>query len=136
MALTFTQQKAYTSRMNIFRATRSRNAATGEVGDDVWGLVAANIPCAFLYTPNDSDPTGVGRIKRRTALTEDRIEMEVTVDIKDQDIVKDVTPGSPNAGTFHRVAGVPRLLESQGVRKTNHLEIQAMQEEKPPEGVS
>lgn len=134
MALNFRQQQLFRSLLSIYRAdARTENPTSGEVSDDHYSLVVANVPCFYDYTQNDDDAVpGLGRVKRRSALTEDAIHMEVTADIRSQDYVRDVTPGSPNFGTVHRIEGEPRKIPDQGGRHFNGLIVQAMDEPHVP----
>lgn len=131
--LTFSQRKAYASRIRIYREIPgAQNPTTGEVPDPTISMIADNVPALYGYTQNDDDPTGeIGRVRRRSSLTEDMAEMEKTVDIRGNDLIIDKTPGSVTYGTVHRVEGSPKYAETQGARTTNCLFVQLMQDEKP-----
>jgi hypothetical protein len=132
------QRIAYTSRVNVYRAVQPVDPATKERVDvESWALVYQNVPCLYGYTQNDSDPTGAGRVKRRSMFTEDMLCVPVRALIQPGDLVKDVTPDSTdnrgeNAGTIHRVMGQPRALPNAGSRRSNRRVYQLFQEEKPP----
>lgn len=133
MALNWRQQRLYLSRIKVYRATRTVGADK-EAGDDVWLPVPGleSVPCLLAYTQDDSDPTGVGRVKRRSALTEDRLKVAANVEIRDQDLIVNVTPGDEARGFVHRVMGQPTIRATKGFRKTNERLYQIFQEEKPP----
>lgn len=137
MALNLRQRRAYKSRVKVYRATRTVGADK-EASDDVWAVVAGleSVPCLLTYTQDDSDPTGVGRVKRRTALTEDRLKVEASVVLRDQDLVVNVTPGDAAYGMVARIMGEPTIRDSKGPRKTNERLYQFFAEEKPPAGVA
>ena len=129
------QQRAYSHRFNIYRASRSISSL-GAPADDTWTLVAAGVPARRVLTQNDNDPTGAGRVKRRSALTEDGIHFPDGVDIKAGDLIKDVTFDTNN-GMVERVMGPPRRLPNptSGPRRPNKLIVQTFEEEKGPAGV-
>lgn len=130
MALNRRQQRVMVHRCNIYRASRTISA--GVVSDHAWALVAADVPCRYVYTQNDDDPQHVGRLKRRTALTEDQLHVPLGTDLRSQDYVRDVTPGSENEGTVHRVMGAPRKLTGFDRRPVNKAVAMLFEEEKPP----
>lgn len=134
MALTFTQRKTYTSTIKVYRVADRTPDALGEVPDETWAAVAglSSVPALLGYTQDDSDPTGVGRVKRRSALTEDRLYVEVDKDIRDQDLIVDVTPGVPTYGNVYRIMGQPTTMPTAGGRPTNERLYQIFQEEKFP----
>jgi len=133
MALTWRQRQFYRSRVKVYRAGRS-TGADKEVSDSTFAVVPGltSVPALYFYTQNDSDKTGVGRTKRRSALTEDGLKVEVSVGIRSGDLVVDVTLDDPNYGTVHRIMGQPRLRPSRGGRLNNERVFQIFQEEKPP----
>ena len=129
MALTRTQQLAYKSTCNIYR--RIETTVDGVRGNGVWTLILAAVPCLYDYTQNDSEPVNIGRVGSRNALTEDKIELEVGLSIRDQDMIIDTTPG-PNFGLVHRIQGQATRLENQGRRITNCQMLQLFADEHPP----
>jgi hypothetical protein len=134
MALNRRQSRVMVHRCNIYRATRSKSATTGEVTETGWRLVAEDVPCRYVYTQNDDDPQRIGRLKRRTALTEDQLHVPLGTDLRSQDYVRDVTSGSENEGTVHRVMGAPRKLTGFERRTVNKAVAMLFEEEKPPAG--
>jgi hypothetical protein len=121
------QELAYQSLIRIFRRPKTVSATTGKVTFGAWYLVADNVPALLRYTQNDSDRSGIGRIKRRSALTEDRTKVPISVDLHDQDMTVDVTtPGAPNYGNVGRVQGEPRKRPTKGVIELDELVVQVM----------
>ena len=143
-ALVHRQLRLYRHLCKVYRASRSATASTGLVSDDTWAVVSglSSVPCHFRYTQNDSDQMGLGRLKRRSLLTEDHLKVAFDVAIRDQDLIVDVTPAdengiaNPNYGTVYRAMGQPRVRPTFGGRKTNERTFQIFQEEKPPSGVT
>lgn len=134
MALTWYQDKLYQNTCSIFRLTREISPSTGQWSDGDIELVAADVRCHYDYTQNDDDPQpGLGRVKRRSALTEDSIHFDVAEDVRSQDWTFDTTPGSPTAGTVHRLESAPRRLPSLGGRTPNAAVFQAMEDEEMAE---
>lgn len=128
MALHFRQQKAYTDTCDVYRASRTNTA--GLVSDDSWARVVTGLPCLYVWTQNDDDPVGVGRMKRRTMLTEDLLLMEVGANVRSGDYVRLTTTGALQVGTIHRVMGAPKQTPDRGVRKANEQIAQLMEDEK------
>jgi hypothetical protein len=131
MALNFRQQQAYNHRFQVWRRGFTENPTTGERVEGTYALVGSTHPGLYGYTQNDDDPSSVGKIKRRTALTEDKLECEVSIDIRSTDLVLDLSldsSGSPTAnhGQVHRVEGQPRKYPDQGLMELNYLTVQLM----------
>lgn len=129
MALNGRQERVYTSRCSIYREARTTNLVTGKTTEGAPALVAASVPCRYVYTQNDDDPQGIGRLKRRSALTEDELHLDVAVDVRSNDIILDTT-GNANDGTYHRVMGAPRQLPNSGSRRTNKQVARIFEDEK------
>lgn len=137
--LTARQEARYSNRILVVRAAAAVDPETKERSDDSFAQVAqpppcglAPVPAAYQYTQNDSDPSGIGRLKRRTALTEDQLKVPSGVDLQDGDWVIDVTPDSDNYGECSKVQGQPRKRPTLGNRQTNEQAFQLMSEEAPP----
>ena len=128
------QQQVLTHRCAVWRNVESVDPVTKE-STPAWTPIAWDVPVRYLYTQNDSDPAGIARIKRRTALTEDQLHALVDCPIRDQDVILDLTTGDPfrgvNEGTYHRVQGQPRILANAGRRSIAHRVYQLMEEEQP-----
>lgn len=129
--LEWRQEQLYLSRASVFRPDQEPNPVTGLWPDNVTiRRVAAEVPCLYDYTQNDDDPeTGLGRVKRRSALTEDGIHFPIVADVQSGDWVRDETPGSQNRGTVHRVMGAGKKLDNLGGRTPNARIVQAMEDE-------
>lgn len=134
MALVDRQLALYTSSLNIYREVPGTPSG-GVVPDPTFRVVVSGVPCYYDYTQNDDDPTpALGRVKRRTALTEDEIHVEVDTDVQSGDYTRDVTVSSPSFGTVHRIMGGARQIPSHGNRQANVSILRAMESELvPPE---
>lgn len=131
MALNFRQEQCYNHRFQIWRRGITEDPATGLRTEGVYAAVGAAHPGLYSYTQNDDDPGSIGRVKRRTALTEDKLECEVSIDIRSTDLVLDLTldsSGNPTAnyGQVHRVEGQPRKYPDQGLMELNYATVQLM----------
>ena len=120
----------------VFASSGGKTSVSGHV------RVASSVRGIYRYTQNDDDPSGAGRVKRRTQLTEDKLECEVTVDIQSGDYLVDVTlmsdgSHSVNYGAVHRVQGAPRRVPDQGERALNYLtdQLMAVESNDVPAGV-
>lgn len=131
--ITTRQTRCYRNTVTIIRPATAVSGS-GDVGDQTFSVVATLVPCHYVLTLNDDDPSGVGRIKRRSALTEDGLHCPLDTDIQSGDLVFDTTAGSPTAGTWHKVEGTPKRIIGSSVRRTNKLSVQMMEEEHPPAG--
>ena len=135
MALNFTQRRAYRDLVDVWRKTRpDPDPETGKVADGTWELVLSAVPCYYRPTQNDNDPTGVGRVKRRSALTEDSLEMEIGLDLRAGDIVA-ITPAGGRTRIYERLMSEPQQIPTQGGFHNNCQSIQGFEEEKPNEVV-
>lgn len=128
--LGFRLSRLLTSRCNIYRAS-STVGSDKKRGEPTWSLIASNVPFFFAATENDDDPTGMGRMKRRTALTEDDAVFEVSVDLRSGDLIKDVTANA-NGGSISRVMGDPRKVPGTTGRPVNSQFAKLFSEPNPP----
>lgn len=137
-ALTPRQTAAYQHLLCIIRPSASINASTGLPGDFTYALIASNVPSLFVGSPNiDTAIEGAGRFKAATLLTMDEWRMAADVNIRDADIIKDVSilpdgTHSQNYGAYARVEGAPRIFPAAGRRQANCLSIKTMTMEKVP----
>jgi hypothetical protein len=134
MALTFRQTRAYNFTVSIIRPERT--ITDGIPSDDSYSLVASGVKCHLRITQNDSDAAPVGRLKRRSALTEDETHFEISVDVKDGDLIYDATPASRTAGQWGKVQGQPKLTIGSAFRRTNKQSVKVFQEDFPPAGAA
>ena len=136
------QIACYCHTVNLWSVASPINATTGVVGDDVYTLAYSGVKCRYEYTDNISDPIeGIGRTKRPTVFTTDKIHFDSAQPIGDNWIVKNVSilpdgTQSPLYGEFHRILGAPKVTPSAGNRRANKLSVMALSMEKPPDGVS
>jgi hypothetical protein len=144
MPLNARQIRCYTHLCNVWRLSQgSVNPATKVKADGVWSLVASGIPCLYVYTDNVSDPLpGGGRVKRPSLFTDDHIKFAIDQDIREGDIVVNVSL-QPNGahvdsvyGECSRLLGQPKSVPSSGARRANFRAFLMMTEEKPPLGVT
>jgi hypothetical protein len=124
------QEIVYVHSFHVFREEFT-SGGTGKTSRTGWNRIATAAPGLYGYTQNDDDPSGAGRAKRRTQLTEDHLECEVTTDLKSGDMVVDVSlmidgSHSLNYGTVHHVQGQPRKYPDQGEMELNYLTVQLM----------
>ena len=141
MALDWRQIAAYRHLIHIVRVSETINSTTGAVGAETYTLVQQNVPCLMVPTDNvDTVVQGGGRLKNPSLFTMDTFHMEVSIDIRDADIIKNVsvypdgTP-TPENGTYARVLGAPKHIASAGNRRANKLSIRTMSIEKVPAGI-
>lgn len=125
------QLRAYRSRVDVWRKGTRTFSGTGAPTEAAYFRIRTAMPGLWDYTQNDSDPTQVGRIKRRTALTEDGFHAEVNEDLRDTDILVDVSlladgSNSPNIHTMARIQGEPRKIPNFGGRRVNAQIVQTM----------
>lgn len=114
---------------NIARPSRTTDSSTGVVGDETYASVATAVACHYVLTQNDDDANeAAGRIKRRTALTEDEIHFATSVDIRSGDFIKNTTASSKNLGTVHRVMGAARALDDPAGLFDPHKQVLKLME--------
>ena len=134
------QIRCYQHKCDVWRVSRSAPDSQGKCGDDVWTQIGAGISCLYEYTDNLSDIVEEGgRIKRVTVFTDDKIHFVIDADVKDGDIIKNVSMiadmPSPIYGEFHRTLGSGHATPSAGGRRANKVSFLAQTEEHPPTGV-
>lgn len=120
-------------KINVYRPPNQPNAATKKRPDSApFALLYVGVPAHFTYTQNDDDPSGIGRIKRRSALTEDGIIVDWRADVKSGDLIKNVDSGdAANFGAVYRVES--ELRKYRGVGSWAELGFaQLMEMPKPP----
>jgi hypothetical protein len=138
--LVWRQQMLYRSRCTVFRPSEGPDPGTGLWPDEITVTAvypsSDPVPALYDYTQNDDDAQpGLGRVKRRSALTEDGIHFPIVADVQSGDWVRDETltdangDPNPNRGTVHRVMGSGRKLPSLGSRTVNAKIVQAMEDE-------
>lgn len=114
MALNRRQTLLYQHRMAVYRKTRNGS------GDYVYQIVHASLPCYFFNTTNSDQPAaGAIRVKQDNIFTYDQVHFEAGLDIKDEDVLQNITPGSLDNGTFYMIMGAPDLHEATTRRATN-----------------
>ncbi len=142
MALNQRQQAAYNHRVNLWQPSRVINPISGAVGAETYTLAYSNVACRYEYTDNVADPVeGVGRTKRPTIFTTDKIHFDSAQEVGADWIVKNISllpDGSRSQlyGEFHRVLGVSKITPSAGLRRANKRSMMAQTIEKIPAGVS
>lgn len=129
--LTDIQEQVYGHRFSCYRQSGGAVDGDKKEADGEWALIFADEPCLFTYTQNDSDAAIVARFKRRSALTEDTLTCWIGLDVRDGDMLLDVTPGSANAAAWSRVQGQPRKIPSYDVFELNYLRVKLMTDEQP-----
>jgi hypothetical protein len=142
MPLNARQIRCYTHLCNVWRTDALFFDATGEVSDDVWTKVASGVACLYVYTDNISDAIlGAGRLKRPSLFTDDHIKFAIDQDIREGDIVVNVSL-QPNGahvdsvyGECSRLLGQPKSVPSSGARAANFRAFLMMTEEHPPASV-
>lgn len=130
MALNQRQERAYVRRFKVYRSASVVDPVTKKRTPGAWAFVG-EYRGLYGYTQNDDDAGPLGRVKRRSALTEDKLECEVSVPLLSQDMVVDTSlnlDGShgANYGVVHRVMGEPRLMPDEGQMRLNYLTVQLM----------
>jgi hypothetical protein len=121
-------------KINVYRLTGTKDATTKKRSTGTIALVHAGMAAHVMWTTNDDDPSGAGRIKRRSALTEDGVIVAQDADLLSQDWVKNVDPNDENFGTVHRVMGEVRRI--RGVDEWAQVGFaKTMEDEHPPPGV-
>ena len=130
------QSAAFRSTFSVWRAPINVNATTALPADQTYTRASSLNYGLYGYTQNDSDPAGVGRIKRRSALTEDQLVCHSGVDVRDGDIIRNTTSGDPSVGVMHKVQGEPKLFGTYGRRVVNELTVQLISLPKAPSEVN
>jgi hypothetical protein len=140
-ALSQRQRQLYRHRVNIFREFHPIDGATGVPQPPYWKMLYVNVPCMYNYTDNISDPIdAVGRIKRNTLFTDDKLQLGVDQDIQDADVVMNATfypDGKPTElyGQIHTVLGTYKATFNTGFRRPNKRSVLIAVMEKPPQGI-
>ena len=141
MSLTARQQISYQHLFHIIHVTRSVNTSTGVPGVETYTLGPTFVPALSKPTDNiDTVVEGAGRVKTPNVFTMDFVWMESSTNIRDADIIKDVSllpdgSQSPNYGSYSRVLGAPKRTPASGNRNANELMIRVMTMEKVPAGL-
>ena len=142
MPLNNRQLLAYNHLVNVWRRIRGGPSALGKPAADVWSLIATNVKCHYKYTENISDPIeGGGEIKRPSLFTDDRIDFAADQDIRQGDILKNVSytrngAPSPLYGQMHRALGVSKVVPTSGNRQANKCSVLTQVIDKAPTGVT
>lgn len=129
MSLTWSQTQAYAERADIWRSSDPVDPDTKTRAGATWARVVTALPCALSETQNDDDPMGLGRMKRRSSLTEDEAEVEHGSNVRRNDLLVNTSNDPPSV---YRVMGPARNLPTEGLRTANCALYQLMSEEKPP----
>ena len=130
-ALGFRLSHLLTSTCSIYRRSDAIDGVTKKRGEPSWTLVASGVPYFLATTQNDDDPTGAGRMKRRTALTEDDSVFHISADVRSGDLIKDTTADA-NGGTVSRVMGDPRKVPGTAWRPVESQFVKLFEEPDPP----
>lgn len=117
--------------VDVYRADTTPNPTTKVRPDGQYARVFARLPAHLMWTANDNDPSGIGRIKRDTLLTEDKMFTAWDVKLKAGDYVKCVDARDQNFGTVERVKATVRRIRGPDF-SFDVGETQTMQEEHPP----
>jgi len=129
------QRCFYRDRCDVYHPT-TPTVTAGVLSEISWTKVYSALPCAFNNTQNDSDPEGaIGRIKRRSPLTEDEVRLHSDWAVYDGDYIVYKTTGDPNVNTCFRVMGEPQQFGTAGRRRINEQTLKLMSDNKPPTGV-
>lgn len=125
MALTWSQDRAYKDVIDLYDGELDLTAASSGFvkGMGVPTKILPNIRCLIMQTDYDAMPTPFGRSFKATLLTNDVVEMEVSVPIKDAQFFFWKTSDGAPINKWFAVAADPQSWPSSGAMTSNYLRI-------------
>jgi hypothetical protein len=121
------------NRCNTYRRQVETNTdGRGKPGNRSWEPVLVNEPYQHRATRNFSQPSVGGRIIQPSAISAEWGDFPPGLDIKDQDILRDVTPGGGLNGQVYRILGAPTVFDGIPVPEAAYQECELRQEPKIP----
>lgn len=141
MALVPRQARFYKNRVNIWRPAYTIDGSTSQQTATPYSLIASNVACLYTNNQSPEEPSDIGRYEISSIFTRDSYSFDVAQDVRSGDILKDVTTDrfgttSPKSGSFWDVAGDAQIFPSLGGRNANCRIVKAVQNPRPPDGVS
>ncbi len=134
------QQSSFNDVCDLWSVDVAINASTGKPADETVALAYTDVPCRIIYTPNLSDPTGVGgRSKRKTVFTIDGYQFCADQQVQDGwfAVNKSLVNGTPGP-LFHEVHGMQgtgRVMTNKGERQANNRVCMALTNEHTPTAI-
>lgn len=119
---------------NIYRRTRPANSdGRGKPGPGTWSLVVAGQAYQHIATANFSGPSDIGRIVQPSQISVEYGIYPAGVDIEDQDVIRDVTPGGGLFGQVYRILGAATVFDQIPVPEAAYQNVELRQLPKPPQ---
>lgn len=141
MALTPRQRRAYTDRACVYEPILTKDPTTGRLTQKVYHLRELQIRCYFQISAHSTEvPSFLGAIEGDNTFSRDAIHMDGAQIIDSGWVVKNTTRepnGAPskNFGRYWVIAGQPKSISNRGRRRAYKRQCEAIQFQRPPEGV-
>ena len=124
MSLTRRQVWAYRDTVNVYRLSVTKTS--GVINQPTYSAtpVLTALTCRIESTQfRNTDTPPLGRTQDDNFFTEDELHCELGTDIKDTDVVKITTTGSPLLNKYFKVVGFGQTRQSFGNRTPNYTHI-------------
>jgi hypothetical protein len=144
MALTFLtprQRRLYTDRCVLYEPVLTKDPTTGRLTQKVFHRRASAVPCYFQISAHSTEaPSFLGAIEGDNLFSRDQIHLDGAQVVDSGWILKNVTRepnGAPskNFGRYWVVSGQPKSVSNRGRRRAYKRQVEAIQFQRPPEGV-
>ena len=123
-------------RCDIYRREVDPNTdGAGLPGNRRWLLAVADVPYYHAPTRNFSEPSVIGRMLSPSQISVEYAYFLPDVDIQDQDMIIDTTPGGVLFGIAYRVLGSRTAFGPVPVPEASHINVELRQEPHGPEAL-
>ena len=141
MALTPRQRRFYTDRCVVYELMLTKDPSTGRLTHKDYPVRQRQVPCYFQISAHSTEiPSFLGAIEADNTFSRDQIHMDGAQIIDRGWIIKNVTRepnGAPskNFGRYWVISGQPKSVSNRGRRRAFKRQAEAIQFQRPPEGV-